>query len=140
MSKVSVAAVASIAFVGVAAVGGRALAEDTSFVVKVEAPSAKKAHKGVAKVHIAPGAGYHVNKDYPTSVSVVAPDGVVVDKPKQTAKDAVKLEEAGADFEVAYTPSDTGKKVFSGELKFAVCSAHSCDPKKAPLSFTVEVK
>ncbi len=117
-------------------VGGIAYA-DGSFNVKVDAPAAQKAQKGVAKIHIAPGPGFHVNKEYPTSVTVVAPAGVSVEKPKQPP---TKLEEAGADFEVVYTPSEAGKKVFTGELKFAVCSANSCDPKKQPLNFTVDVK
>jgi hypothetical protein len=53
---------------------------------------------------------------------------------------AVKLEEGGAEFDVAFTSADAGKKTFSGEFKFAVCSASTCDPKKEKLSFTVEVK
>ena len=112
---------------------------DSSYSIKVDAPSAKKTQRAVAKIHIAPGAGFHVNKDYPTSVTVVPPTNVVVEKPKQTGKDAIKLAEEGADFEVAFTPADAGKKTFTGELKFAVCSASSCDPKKEKLSFTVDV-
>jgi hypothetical protein len=117
----------------------RALA-DSSFAVKVSAPPATHQQRAVAKIHIAPGAGFHVNKDYPTVVSVVAPTGVTVEKARQTAKDALRMEEAGADFEVAFTPAEPGKKLFTGELKFAVCSANSCDPKKERLAFTVEVK
>ena len=81
-----------------------------------------------------------MNKDYPTNLSVVAPAGATVDKPKQGAKDAVKFAEEGADFDVAYTCNEAGKQTFTGELKFAVCSASSCDPKKEKLSFTVDVK
>src|SRR5258708_2802938 len=110
---------------------------DGSFTVKVEAPAGQKAHKGVAKIHVTPGAGFHVNKEYPAQAKVVAPAGVTVDKDKVTPS---KVEEAGLDFEVAYTPADAGKKTFTGELKFAVCSANSCDPKKEALNFTVDVK
>lgn len=110
---------------------------DSSFAVKVEAPSVQKAHKGVARIRITPGPGFHVNKEYPSSVKVVAPAGVTVDKDKLPP---TKVEEAAMDFEVPYTPTETGKKVFTGELKFAVCTAQSCDPKKAALHFTVDVK
>jgi hypothetical protein len=110
---------------------------DSSFNIQIDAPAAQKAHKGVAKIHITPGAGFHVNKEFPAMMSVVAPAGVTVDKAKAPP---TKLEEAGCDFEVAYTPSEAGKKVFTGELKFAVCSANSCDPKKQALNFTVDVK
>jgi hypothetical protein len=118
--------------------GGVALA-DPAYNLKIETPAAKKAQKGVAKIHILPGAGFHMNKDYPTNLSVVAPAGATVEKPKQTGKDAVKLVEEGADFDVAYTCTQGGKQVFTGELKFAVCSASSCDPKKEKLTFTVDV-
>jgi hypothetical protein len=116
-----------------------AFAGDAGYTLKIEAPPAKKAQKGVAKIHIAPTAGYHVNKDYPTSVTVQAPDGVTVEKPKQSAKDAVKLADEGADFDVAYVAAQPGKKTFTGEIKFAVCSATTCDPKKEKVTFTVDV-
>jgi hypothetical protein len=123
-----------------ALVGSSALA-DTAYVVKLETPPGKKAQKGVVKIHVSPGTGFHVNKDYPTAMTLsTVPSGVLVEKLKQTAKDAVKLEEDGIDFEVAYTASDAGKKVFAADLKFAVCSKSSCDPKRESLNFTVDVK
>jgi hypothetical protein len=116
--------------------------KDPSYALRLETPPAKKGQKGLAKIHIAPGAGFHMNKDYPLQITVVAPTGLAVEKPKQTAKDAVRLEEAGADFDVAYTvdaAATAGAKVVTGELKFAVCSASSCDPKREKLSFTITV-
>jgi hypothetical protein len=107
---------------------------DPSYNLKIDAPPAKKAQKGVAHIHITPGSGFHVNKDYPSAVKLVPPAGVTVDPAKKT------IDEQALDFEVAYTPADSGQKTFTGELKFAVCSANSCDPKKEKLSFTVDVK
>ncbi|HEX9101357.1 MAG TPA: hypothetical protein VF997_04100 [Polyangia bacterium] len=116
-------------------------ATTSSYVLKVEAPPAKKGQKAVAKVKITPGAGYHMNKEYPTSLVLAAvPAGVTVDKMKQTMKDATKWEEAGGEFDVAYTAAETGKKTVSGEIKFAVCSANTCDPKKSNISFEIDVK
>src|SRR5437763_301488 len=69
---------------------------EASYVLKIDAPVAKAGQKGVAKVKITPGAGYHMNKEYPTSlVFTTVPAGVLVDKMKLTAKDAAKFEEAG---------------------------------------------
>src|SRR3954453_1536578 len=66
-----------------------------SYVLKVEAPPAKKGQKSVAKVKITPAAGYHMNKEYPTSLVLSSvPSGVMVDKMKWTMKDAAKWEEA----------------------------------------------
>ena len=110
---------------------------DSSFSVKIDAPAAQKAKKGVAKIHITPGPGFHMNKEFPAAAKVMAPAGVTVDKDKVPPS---KVEEAGMDFEVGYTANEAGKKTFTGELKFAVCSANSCDPKKEALNFTVDVK
>jgi hypothetical protein len=118
---------------GALLLGSAALADD-SFAIKIDAPPSKKAQKATAKIHISPGTGYHVNKDYPTSLKLAQVDGVTVEKPTQ------KVEEAGADFEVAYTATAAGQKTFTGEVKFAVCSKSSCDPKRQPVTFTVEVK
>ncbi|HZS39916.1 MAG TPA: hypothetical protein VFF06_23950 [Polyangia bacterium] len=114
---------------------------DAAYSVTLATPPGKKAQKGVVKIHVSPGAGYHVNKEYPTAMSLSAvPAGVSVEKLKLTGKDAVKLDESGIEFEVAYTSTDAGKKVFTGDLRFAVCSASSCDPKHESLNFTVDVK
>jgi hypothetical protein len=107
---------------------------DPSYSVKIDTAPARKAQPGTAKIHIAPGTGYHVNKDYPTKLTMNAPAGATVEKPKQT------VAEAGADFEVTYTCTEAGQKTFTGELKFAVCTATTCDPKKEKVSFTVDVK
>src|SRR5437764_3006187 len=90
---------------------------DSSYELKIDAPKAKKAQKGVAKIHVAPGAGFHVNKDYPTTVSIV-PAGCTVEKPKQTAADAVALDEKRAEFDVAFTCNASGRQTFTGEMKF----------------------
>jgi hypothetical protein len=112
-----------------------------SYVLKVDAPPAKKGQKSVAKIQITPASGYHMNKEYPTSLVLsTVPAGVSVDKMKLTLKDAAKWEEAGGEFDVAYTAAEPGKKVVSGEIKFAVCSATTCDPKKSNVSFEIDVK
>jgi hypothetical protein len=112
-----------------------------SYVLKVEAPPAKKGQKSIAKIHITPGAGFHMNKEYPTSLVLSSvPSGVTVDKMKLTMKDAAKWEETEGEFDVAYTAAEAGKKVVTGEIKFAVCSATTCDPKKSNVSFEIDVK
>lgn len=114
---------------------------DSAYTVKVEAPAVQKGAPAKAIIHIAPGSGFHMNKEYPTSVALTAP-GVALWKPKltQADKDVMKMEDKGFDIEVRYIANEPGQKTFDGELKFAVCSANSCDPKKEKLHFTVEVK
>jgi hypothetical protein len=103
-------------------------------------PTAKKGQRTIVKVHLTPAAGYHMNKDFPTSLALVPPQGVTLEKQKLTKADAARWEEAGGDFDVALTAADPGSKTVTGELKFAVCTATSCDPKKENVSFTVVVK
>ncbi len=116
-------------------------AADASYVLKWDAPVAKSGQRAVAKLKVTPGAGFHINKEYPTSLVLSSvPAGVTVDKIKFGAKDAARWEEQGGEFEVAYRAVKPGKQVVSGELKFAVCSANSCDPKKSAVSFEIDVK
>jgi hypothetical protein len=136
--------VAVVAVFAIPAVAGAVFAQgqprnpppaEAGYVLKIDAPTTKVGQKAVARVHITPGAGYHTSLVFTT-----VPAGVLVDKMKLTAKDAAKFEEAGAEFDVAYTAAQPGKKVVSGELKFAVCSATTCDPKKSNVSFEIDVK
>ena len=146
MKVVAIAALGSIPLLLAAAPLARAQSQAeratmSSYVLKVDAPPAKKGQKAVAKVKITPGSGYHMNKEYPTSLVLSSvPAGVLVDKMKMTAKDAAKWEEAEGEFDVAYTANEAGKKTVSGEIKFAVCSANTCDPKKSNVSFEIDVK
>jgi hypothetical protein len=96
--------------------------------------------QGVVKIAIHPADGYHVNKDFPSSLKVTPPDGVDVAKAEQTSEDAKKLDETEADFEVAFTPKAAGDKAFAATFKFAVCTATTCDPKREKLAWNVTVK
>jgi hypothetical protein len=114
---------------------------DPGYKLQITSPPAKKAEKAHVRIQITPGAGFHVNKEYPASVVwTTVPGGVLVEKPKQTAKDAVKLTEEAAEFDVGYTASTAGSQTLLGDLKFAVCDKDSCQPKKEKLSVTVNVQ
>jgi hypothetical protein len=116
-------------------------AEGQGFVVDVQAPA--EAAAGVetkAQVVLKPTGGYHVNKEFPIALSVTAPDGVTVAKPKQSAADAAKLEETGAVFEVAFTPKAAGALALAATFKFAVCTPTTCDPKNTKLAWNVAIK
>ena len=80
---------------------------DAGYTLKIDAGSApmQKGKRSVVKVVITPGSGYHMNKDYPTALNLTPPAGVTVEKPKLTAKDAAKFEEAGATFVQAFPPA-----------------------------------
>ena len=123
------------------AAAAKARAEGQGFVVEVTPPAdAKVGVETKAKVVLKPVAPYHVNKDFPTQLTVTPPAGVEVAKAKQKPEDAAKFEEAGAEFEVAFTPREAGDKRFEAAFKFAVCTTETCDPKSEKLAWTVAVK
>jgi hypothetical protein len=108
--------------------------------VKIASPSAKAGERAVVKVSVAPKGGFHVNTEYPVKLTIAPPDGVKLDKDKQTKDDAKRFEKAGLDFEVGFVAGGSGKKSFTGELKFAVCTDTECKPTTEKVSFDVDVK
>ena len=113
------------------------------FTVSVDpTPGAKVGAPVTARVRVKAAAGYHLNKDFPTSLKLTAPTGVELTKAAFSVKDGgVKLVGEGeAQVEVPFTPREVGAKSFSGTFSFAVCTESSCDPRKVPVTFAVQVK
>ncbi len=129
----------SIAALLVTAIAGTAFAAD-NYDLSIKSPAAKAKEKTTATIEIKPKGDFHMNLDYPTKLTIKAPDGVKVEKEKQLGKEAAKFDKEAAKFEVAFTADSPGKKTITGELKFAVCSADKCAPQKETISFDVEVK
>ena len=124
---------------GLCAAPGLAHADDP-FKVVVSAPTAKVGEAAVAKVTITPAAGYHMNKDFPTSLKLTPTKGVEVPAKLAKSDGSVKVEEAAATFDVKYTASEKGPRTVVGQLSFAVCTATNCDPRKAPVTLNLDVK
>lgn len=129
----------SIAALFLVAMTGNALANAyQSTAIKV--PSAKVGARAVATISVQPKGPYHINLEFPAKLTIDAPGGVTLEKAKQTARDAVKFEKSGAEFQVAFMPQSAGKKLLTGELKFAACDETTCVPQVEKISFTVDVK
>ena len=118
---------------------GSAVAGD-QYDITVVRPSAKAKERAVAKVSVSPKGPFHVNLEYPVKLSIVAPDGVKVEKEKQTKDDAKRFVKEGLDFEVGFVSDAPGKKSFTGEVRFAVCTDTDCKPSSEKVSFDVDVK
>ncbi len=110
------------------------------YELSIVKPAAKANERAVVKIAVAPKGGFHVNTDYPTSLKIAAPAGVKVEKEAQTKGDAKKFEKQALEFEVAFVAGEVGKKAFTGELRFAVCTETMCNPSKEKVAFDVEVK
>ena len=115
-------------------------AGEQTYALEVEPATAAVGSPGEVKIRIVPQSPWHMNLEYPTSLKIAAPDGVTVAKAEQKKGDAVKLDEDGCEFSVAFTPDSAGAKTFTGEFKFAVCQDDVCSPKTETLEFEVAVK
>jgi hypothetical protein len=121
--------------------GKKTIADTDSYTLTLAAPHAvSSGREGSATVEVTPKQGWHLNKDFPTKLTVAAPAGVSVKKPEQTPKDAVAFSEERGTFSVVFQAASAGDKAFTGKLKFAVCTATSCDPKKEELAWNVKVE
>ena len=118
---------------------GTAVAGD-QYNLSVSAPSPKAGERAVAKISLTPKGAFHVNTEYPVKLKMTAPDGVTLEKDTLRGPDAKRFEKAGLDFEVGFTAAASGKKSFTGELKFAVCTDTECKPTSEKVAFDVDVK
>lgn len=119
--------------------GGATIKKDT-YTVTIVPSSVSSGAEGTIKVTLVPTNGRKINMEFPTKLTVVAPAGVSVSKPKQQKGDAVTFNEKKAVFDVKFKAAAAGDKSFTGKFKFAVCTDATCDPKTEALAFKVPVK
>jgi hypothetical protein len=91
-------------------------------------------------VHVMPGKGYHMNKDYPTKLTLELPAGVSSPKPILVAEDAEKFTESSLTFGVKLAAAAKGSYTVPATLKFAVCTDSTCNPKKQAISLPLQAQ
>ncbi|MCB9566600.1 MAG: hypothetical protein H6710_05205 [Myxococcales bacterium] len=114
---------------------------DDRFTLNIEPPAdAAVGAEGKVKLSIVPTAPWHMNLDYPTTLAISPPSGVTLAKAELKKDDALRLDDGGCEYEVAFTPSAAGDASFTGKLKFAVCQDDACAPVEKDVEFRVAVK
>jgi hypothetical protein len=116
--------------------------------LSIEAPvDAKAGSEAVAKITVTPGAGFHVNTEYPVKLTLETPQGVTLAKTElhagghdQGKGDADAFDEKQLAFSVKVTPAASGSYTVNGNFKFAVCDASQCLPKKETIAITIAAK
>lgn len=111
----------------------------------IESPAdAKAGAEAIAKITVTPGAGYHVNTEFPTKLTLTSPEGVTLAKAQFIAGghdkakgDADALDEKQLAFAVKLTPAASGSYTINGDFKFAVCDASQCLPKRETIAIAV---
>jgi len=108
---------------------------------------AKAGAEAIAKITVTPGAGYHVNTEYPTKLTLTAPDGVTLAKDKfiagghdKSRGDADALDEQRLAIAVKLTPAASGSYTINGNFKFAVCDRDQCLAKQETIAIAVAAK
>ncbi|CAN5706544.1 hypothetical protein BH11MYX3_BH11MYX3_33510 [soil metagenome] len=134
--------------------GGKGGTDDTGKLqaaegkLAVEAPAdARAGAEATAKITVTPGAGYHVNTEFPIKLTLQAPDGVTLAKAEfkaggmdKSKGDADVLEEQQLAIGVKLTAAKSGSYTINGTFKFAVCDKDSCLPKKETIAILVAAK
>ncbi len=112
---------------------------DTSFKLTTEQASAGSAGAEVtARLVVLPGAGYHMNKDFPTKLTLEPPAGVTLSKTVLEPADAERFTDDVLAFAVKMTATAAGEYTIPGTFKFAVCTETTCDPKKQKVALVLK--
>jgi hypothetical protein len=105
-------------------------AAEERFNITIVAPKGVKKGKATkATVKMVPKGEWHMNMEFPTSLTLTAAEDVKLSKGKLKAADAKTLDEhKGAEFEVEFTPTKAGKGEVDAKIKFAICIESACSP------------
>jgi hypothetical protein len=121
------------------AMTGTALADVKSNLSILAPGQAPLNTRKTAQVKVSPVGPYKMNTEYPLKLTLTAPAGVTLEKAVLTAKDASKFDDTTASFDVAFTATSRGKKAFTGQYKFAVCTETDCFPQSKTVTFDIDV-
>lgn len=122
-------------------VDGPAPSADDRYQLQIDHPADAAAGKeSEVVVRVVPKAPWHINLDFPTSLKLVPPAGLVLASKELKKADARKLDDEHCEFAVKVTPSGPGDHAVTGELKFAVCQDEACSPVTEEVEFRVAVK
>jgi hypothetical protein len=116
----------------------RARADETYEVKKTDA-KATVGVKGTTSITIAAKSGWHVNEEAPVSVKLTPQAGIAVEKAKLTKADLAQRTKDLARFDVAFTPSEAGRKTINCEASFVMCQATTCKPIREKIALAVDV-
>jgi hypothetical protein len=111
-----------------------------NFSLTLEWPrSVTQGESSPVRIGIAPIDPWHVNMEYPMSLEIDPNPLFSLPKNQLTSSDAAHHAESGSGFELALTPSQSGKTSLHARLKFAVCAATECLPVTMPITVDLDI-
>lgn len=122
-------------------VEGAAPGVDDRYELQIVPPADAAAGKeSEVVVRVVPKAPWHINLDFPTSLKLTPPAGLVLANANLAKADARKLDDEHCEFAVKVTPSSAGEHPVTGQFKFAVCQDEACSPVTEEVAFRVAAK
>lgn len=95
---------------------------------------------GSFAVSLKPRGEYHINQDYPMSVSVSPSAAVDFPKAELEKPEAAQFDEQVARFDVPFTPKSAGSHTIEAKVRFAVCTPENCVPDERTLAVVLPVE
>lgn len=107
---------------------------EKEFTVEVVPPvGAKVGAAATAQVRIRPGAGYHINTDYPLKVALAKTPGL------EAAKGDARTAETELALPITVTPTAAGNHELRGTVTLGMCKHDQCLQREVPIAVQVAV-
>ncbi len=117
----------------------RAVWDEPSFELRAEAPGPFTAGtEGHFTIRLTPRGHYHVNQQYPMSVTLTGPAPVTFPSATVTAEHAETFTEQLAQFDVPFT-AEAGAHHITALVDFAVCTPEACMPDTRTVAIDLSV-
>ncbi len=124
-----------------AAAEARAVWDETGYELRGDAPGPYTAGaEGHFTIRLTPRGNFHVNQDYPLSITLTGPGGVTFPHATLTAAEAQTMSEQLASFDVPFTASGAGTQHVTALVDFAVCTPESCMPDTRTVAIDLAVQ
>lgn len=115
--------------------------DDPSFELAARPTGPYAAGKlGSFAISLTPRGKYHVNQDYPVSISLHAEEGLTLPKAELAKGDAATFGEKLARFDVPFTAAKAGAHHVEAKVRFAVCTPENCVPDERMLALNLPVQ
>ena len=115
--------------------------DDPSFELLASASGPYAAGKLASfALSLTPRGEFHVNQDYPLSISLHGDDALSFPKSELAKADAAKFGEKLARFDVPFTPAKAGDHRVEAKVRFAVCTKENCVPDERTLALMLPVQ
>jgi len=117
------------------------LVEETTFELRATAAeSYASGELAQFAIQITPKGEWHMNDEFPTTVTVREVDGVTFPKSDFEKSDAAEFAERSARFDVPFTASAAGEHRVVCDVSFAVCTDENCIPEERTLAVLLPVQ